>query len=212
MRCYTIDGLAYPSVTTVLKVTESPADMERLARWRQRVGETEAQRLSQEARDRGTELHACCEQVLRGQGEPEAVSELTYPFWQSCRPVLARVSEPQLIEAFVYQRRHRYAGTLDAYAAVDGEPGYIVDFKTANRPKRAEWIRDYLLQTVAYAAAAYERYGVSVQGAAVAIAVPEQEAQLFKLSRSQMLELWREWCQRVERFWQLYTPQALAQL
>ena len=32
MRCYTIDGLTYPSVTTVLKVTESPADMERLAR------------------------------------------------------------------------------------------------------------------------------------------------------------------------------------
>jgi len=209
MRCYTVNGRKFPSVTSILNATRPQAEADRLEQWRQEVGEDEAERISQQARDRGSELHACCEQVLRGQGEPEAVSELTHPFWQSCRPVLARVSQPQLIERFVHHPQHRYAGTLDAYAALDGEPNYLLDFKTANKPKRADWIQDYFLQAVAYAAAAYRCHGILANGAAVLIALPEDEAQLFKLTRDEMLELWRVWCKRLELFWQRHDPETL---
>jgi len=209
MRYYTINGRKFPSVTSILNATRPQADADRLEQWRQEVGQDEAERLSQQARERGTELHACCERLLRGQGEPSQVSARTQPFWQSCRPVLARVSQPQLIEGFVYHPRQRYAGTLDAYAALDGEPNYLLDFKTANKPKRADWIHDYFLQTVAYAAAAYQCHGLSPNGAVILIALPGDEAQLFKLTRNEMLQLWEIWCQRLERFWQKHNPETL---
>ena len=50
----TPDGVKYPSITTVLSILSQDA----IQAWRRRVGEEEANRISQRASTRGTAVHA----------------------------------------------------------------------------------------------------------------------------------------------------------
>ena len=53
-------GEMYPSVTTVL----GSRDKSWLYEWRKKVGEEEANRISQRAANRGTRLHKICEDYI----------------------------------------------------------------------------------------------------------------------------------------------------
>ena len=46
----------------------------------------------------------------------------------------------------------KFAGTTDMVGVYDGRPT-IIDFKQTNRPKKREWVQDYLMQLSAYAMA-----------------------------------------------------------
>jgi len=59
------------------------------------------------------------------------------------------------------------------------------------------------LQVVAYAAAVYQCYGLSTQGAAIVVGLPDRAAQVFQLSRRDMLALWGAWRDRLRQFWAL---------
>ena len=61
----TPSGAVYPSVTTVL----SMQDKSYLKEWRDRVGEEEADRITQEACRRGEKFHAVVEQFLNNDNE-----------------------------------------------------------------------------------------------------------------------------------------------
>lgn len=61
----------------------------------------------------------------------------------------AHAVEPELVEQVVYSRRHRYAGTLDLIARVDGRR-LLVDYKTASGGR---CYRESHLQSAAYQAA-----------------------------------------------------------
>jgi hypothetical protein len=72
-RYYTTPtGEKYPSVTTVL----GSRDKSWLYEWRKKVGEEEANRISQRASNRGTRLHKICEDIMAsmvGEEEEETV-------------------------------------------------------------------------------------------------------------------------------------------
>ena len=80
-RHYKIDGERYPSVTTILAMLEKSG----LAQWRGAVGNAEADRISREATDYGTAIHALVEQVNRGNrgpfGEPDDTFVQPYVRW-----------------------------------------------------------------------------------------------------------------------------------
>ena len=57
VRKYSINDEKLPSVTTILKATESEDKKESLARWKDRVGEVEADRIKNTAALRGTAMH-----------------------------------------------------------------------------------------------------------------------------------------------------------
>ena len=59
-KYFTPEGNAYPSITTVLGVLNK----EGILAWRQRVGEAEANRISQQAATRGTAVHKLAEDYL----------------------------------------------------------------------------------------------------------------------------------------------------
>ena len=63
---YEIGKEKLPSVTTILKNTESSEKAESLARWRQKVGENEAERIVNEAARRGTAMHSYLETYIKG--------------------------------------------------------------------------------------------------------------------------------------------------
>ena len=57
-----------PSVTTILGKTRTPEKEESLARWRQKVGEIEADKIRDNAAARGTIMHRILEGYIKGEG------------------------------------------------------------------------------------------------------------------------------------------------
>ena len=66
LRHYDINNEKLPSVTTILGKTQSPEKAEGLAKWRARVGEIEAQRITDQAAIRGTAMHNILEHHILG--------------------------------------------------------------------------------------------------------------------------------------------------
>jgi genome maintenance exonuclease 1 len=197
LRYYDCNGEWYPSVTSILSTTKSEEEKESLEKWRRKVGEAEADRVSAEACTRGTEMHLLCEKLFKGEDLGD-ISELTLPVWQSIKPLLSRV-EPIMLEKFVYHNPLRYAGRFDCFGSFDGKHSAMIDFKTATKPKKKEWIEGYFTQAVAYAGALYSLTGQQVDHVAILIAVPGRLAQSFVIDRAEMLKYWGLWRERVKK-------------
>jgi hypothetical protein len=165
-RHYKIDGERYPSVTTVLGMLEKSG----LAVWRGTVGNAEADRISKEATDHGTAIHALVEQINRGQrvqlGPLERAIVAPYVKWfdESVGTVLGA-------EKLLISRRFKFAGTADAIVILrlDRAPT-IVDFKSSKTDLAQ---REWALQTAAYALAAEEE-GIEV-GRRIIVRIPKHE-------------------------------------
>lgn len=184
-----------PGVTTVLSATSNDKG---LTNWRKRVGNVEADRITKEACKRGTAAHAAIEEYLRTKKEPD-VDSPSLPYFESVQPVLGLIEKVLLIEGAVWSPKG-YAGTIDAVATINGLP-YIVDWKTSAKPKKVEWINNYLLQLAAYAGAANHIYPeLKVNRGIVAIALPDQPAQVFIVEPKEMMGYWGEWLSRLETF------------
>lgn len=173
-RFYEFEGKVYPSVTTILSATR---DNSGLLRWREKVGEEEANRISEEALARGSKLHEFVENYLRDGVIPETIGEYEESWlkWWYKNPF-----EPAGIEFPVYSTLG-YAGTVDCLAERGGL--YTLDdWKSASKPKESRYIDEYRLQVSSYAIAVEERFDINIDHCRVVIAVPGQEAQEFRVN------------------------------
>ena len=69
LRHYNIDDKEkLPSVTTILKATESEEKKQKLAEWRERIGEEAATRIVDESGARGTAMHKILEKYILEEG------------------------------------------------------------------------------------------------------------------------------------------------
>lgn len=169
----TPEGNKYPSITTVLSAYNQKAIFE----WRKRVGEEEANRISKQASGRGTRIHKLCEDYLNNK-EPEFKTPLDTAMFESFKPVLHRINNIYAQEIRMYSDHLRIAGTVDCIAEFDGKLS-VIDFKTARKAKREEDIENYFMQASAYAIMFEERFGIPVSRTVIAIAVDEEEPQIF---------------------------------
>jgi hypothetical protein len=165
-RHYKIDGERYPSVTTILGMLEKSG----LATWRGTVGNQEADRISREATEHGTAIHALVEMVNRGQRAalPPVAFEFVQPYidWFDAHVACCVAAEKLLVS-----RRFRYAGTTDAIMILRGDrAATIVDFKSSKTDLAQ---REWALQTAAYALAAEEE-GIEV-GRRIIVRIPKHE-------------------------------------
>ena len=131
-----------------------------------RIGKEKAhKRQLAKAADIGTQVHTLIEWNLRkslGQdagSEPRVVDDATWAL-MAFEDWAASVSlTPLLIEQTVFSRTHRFAGTMDLLAEVNGVPT-LVDFKTGKAV-----YREAHLQNVAYQVALDEMgHGTPAQG------------------------------------------------
>jgi len=150
----TPEGDFFPSITTVLSSIPHPE----LDAWRAAVGDDEANRISRQATTRGTKFHAYCEQVLLGN--PPTLDVFDKQAYASILPHLSKI-EHIAIEAPVYSKKLRVAGTLDCLGYYENEL-CLIDFKTTRRMKFDGEFDSYYLQTAAYAAMVYEVSGIVV--------------------------------------------------
>ncbi len=173
-------GIKYPSITTVLSAMQSEEKKASLQKWRDRVGEKEAAKVSRQATSRGTGMHTICENYtcnfphpMRGH-MPTAIE-----MFKKIQPVLdERVGTIYANEIALYSNRLKAAGRSDLLAQFDGIRS-IVDFKTSKKEKKEEWITDYFLQSTAYAIMVEEMYShIKVPQIAIIIAVEESETNI----------------------------------
>jgi genome maintenance exonuclease 1 len=166
-------GDVYPSVTTVL----SPYSKEAILSWRKRVGEEVANKISQPASGRGTRIHTLCEQYIDNK-VPAFKSPFDQELFNKFKPTLHRINNVYAQELRMYSDHLRIAGTVDCVAEFDGVLS-VIDFKTAKRLKNKEDIENYFMQCSAYAIMFEEQFKIPVAQTVVAIAVDDEEPQVF---------------------------------
>lgn len=178
----TPNGKWYPSVTTVLSSQKDSS----LDEWRAKVGEQEANRISRQATQRGTYLHSMCEDYLNNvDNYKRGRMPTTLSLFNSIKPVIdENVELVYGIEMALFSHRLKTAGRTDVFCRFQGL-NTILDFKTATREKKQEWIENYFVQATTYAIMAEEMYKdyktITIPQIAIVIAVEDGEVpyQLF---------------------------------
>jgi ATP-dependent exoDNAse (exonuclease V) beta subunit len=180
------DGTRARSVTSVLG---EAADKTALMEWKRRVGEKEANRISTQAARRGTAFHAICENYLLNEDSfPPNTMPTNIDSFKLVRPYLdEHVGTVYGIEAMVYSKELRAAGTADLIAQWDGVTS-IIDFKTSKRLKREDWIEGYFLQATTYALMVEGLTGMEVPQIVILISVDDELPQLFIKNKEQYVK------------------------
>lgn len=188
----TPDGNKYPSVTTVT----SQASAKSIARWRKRVGEEEANRVSKKATTAGTKVHKLCEDYVNNEEMLyEDVSPENLFMFKQIKPILdIYLEEVWAVECPLYSDYLRVAGQCDCVGIFQGKPA-IIDFKTASKRKRRSWITNYFMQESAYAVMFEEMTGKPIVNLVTIIAVANDEPQLFIEQRDDHIGYFQQWRQ-----------------
>ena len=170
------NGVRYPSVTTVLSILNE----EFIQRWRARVGEEEANKVSHRASTRGTAVHDCIEKYLDNNEDyaKEYLPNIIDNF-NAIKPVLdERIGTIYLQEAALYSEHLGLAGRVYCVGEFDGVLS-IIDFKTSKKIKKKEWITNYFIQEAAYAIMWEERTGTPIVNLVTIITVDNEAPQVF---------------------------------
>ena len=177
----TPDGESLPSVTSILGKTK---DKSFLKQWRARVGEKNAEKIIADSAQIGTALHLYIEHYVN----EHAYKDLTDIGIQAGKMAqviidhdqgLKKVSEVGGSEVHLYYPG-KYAGTTDMIGVYDGRPT-IIDFKQTNRPKKREWVQDYLMQLAAYAMAHNKLFDTEIDQGVVLMCSRDLLFQKFEL-------------------------------
>ena len=144
-RFYDINGTNYPSVTSILGVRKKVE----LQQWRDKIGENVANWEMGGAARRGTATHNLIENYIKG--EPlEEKSVLPLGLFKLMKPYIDQINNIHCLETVLYTSKYRLAGQVDCIAEYNGKLS-VIDFKTANKERKEEWIDNYFLQCTAYA-------------------------------------------------------------
>jgi genome maintenance exonuclease 1 len=199
-RAYSTPLGYMPSVTTVLSGSRDNSGLEE---WRESIGIERADEILKVACFRGTGHHENIERFLTDGSEPPFNLLLT-PYWKSTRSFLERVERPVLLEGAIWHP-DGFAGTLDciAYLPEDGLQPTLLDWKTADTPRKPNKMYDYSLQCAAYVAAAnhvYGHMGLAIERAAIVVALPDQEPQIVEIDSDGLAQYYQHFLARVQRF------------
>ena len=186
----TPEGITLPSITTVLSILSRDS----IAKWRARVGEKEANRVSYRASTRGTAVHEICEQYVNNDPDYDKYMAINpdngemkmtkrtpdlIDSFLKIKPILdERLSLVHAQEAPLYSTHLGVAGRVDCVGVFDGKLS-IIDYKTAMKPKRLDWIKNYFMQESAYAIMWEERTGMPITQLVTVISVDNHEPQVF---------------------------------
>ncbi len=139
---YVIDGVWYPRVTKIVDIKAKPA-LYRFYAGMNSFAEGEA--VKEKSATEGTAVHEAAEAIFLGR-TPE-VNDQIKPAISAFQDFLEKTkieTQPEFIERRIVSHDHRYAGTVDAIAKINGKWG-VLDIKTSQ-----SIYRDYNLQTAAY--------------------------------------------------------------
>jgi|LakMenEpi03Aug12_release.lakeMendotaPanAssembly.Ray.scaffolds.fasta_scaffold383331_2 genome maintenance exonuclease 1 len=193
IRHYNCNGNEYPSITSVLGY----GPKEFLIEWRERLGEEAADVETKRCADRGTAVHAMCENYLNNT-EIGEYSPFDIKLFKKLKYVLRNINNIAIQEVGLYSDALKVAGRVDCIAEYKGVLS-IIDFKTSNNVKTDEMCNDYFLQETFYSLALLEGTGIDVEQIVTIIAVERQmNPQVFIKNRNNYIS---ELNKRIEKFY-----------
>lgn len=200
-RTYTTPtGEKYPSITTVLGATK---DDSFLIEWRKRIGEEEARKITKKSADRGTKLHAVCEQYLLNELTDMKIRMMMpdiKDFFKQLRPFIdANVGDVYGTEQALYSHELRMAGRTDCIAEWNGKLS-IVDYKNSRREKTEEMIEGYFIQCTAYAIMFEEITKIPIEQIVILIACEEGTPQVFVKEKHKYIDILKN---KIDQYWNL---------
>ena len=202
-RHYSINEERLPSVTTILKATESEEKKAKLEAWKQRVGHKQAEIISREATFRGSSMHDYLEKFLLGKLNLELLGDNTREKMMADQIIenglRNRLDEIWGCEATLYYPG-KYAGAADCIGLYEKKET-IIDFKQSNKPKKDEWIDDYYLQCAAYAMAHNTVYGSNITQAAILLCTKDNIFQRFILDGDRFKDYQKQFMEKVDQFY-----------
>jgi len=196
-----------PSVTTILSSCPNPE----LDAWRERVGEDEANRITEEACTIGTHMHDRLECLLKNEEYPDSGDE-----YEDIAAQMARV-----IQMFGWKRlnavwaveiplhyKSLYAGRTDLLGLYDRKPA-IMDYKTSKFMKAEKYLDKYRMQLAAYSLAAEAMFGQKFEYGVNFFAMrpnPEfrkpAESQISIIGPDEMINFKLKWIDLLMNFYQ----------
>ena len=187
-RYVTLDGNAYPSVTTILGIVNE----EKIAAWRKRVGEDEANKIGTRAANRGTAVHSIIEKYLHGEDTTEFLPHIRQSL-ENLKPLIDKnVTKVYATEVSLYSDHLKAAGTCDAVLEWAGVPT-IIDWKTSRRPKKKKDIPTYFMQGSAYAVMWEERTGMPIDRIRIVMDVDDFHPVMYIEKRDDWIDQFIYW-------------------
>lgn len=202
-RHYNVAQEKLPSVTTILAATQPEEKRLALEAWKTRVGTEQADRIKDQAAFRGTVMHHILEGWIKDEPHidltdlGQQAEKMAYQIWN--QGLQKRLNEFWGLEVTLYYPG-LYAGATDVVGIYDNEES-IVDFKQSNKPKRREWIGDYMLQLAAYALAHNEVYGTKINKGVNLICTKDNLFQEFIFEGQEFRQAKFDWLRRVDQFY-----------
>jgi CRISPR/Cas system-associated exonuclease Cas4 (RecB family) len=176
VRYYNIGGKnkKLVSITSVI----SHYNKEKFAKWRKRVGEEEANRVTKRATSRGTDTHTLIENYLLNEELPE-VQPISEMLFKLAKPTLNRINNIHCLESSLYSEVLGVAGSVDTIGEFDGELS-VIDYKTSKSPKPREWVESYFVQTMFYGMALYEMTGIQIKKLVIIMTCEDGECVVYE--------------------------------
>ena len=201
-RHYDLGQEKLPSVTTILSATQSAEKIESLAKWKERVGDVEADKIRDNAAIRGTAMHAFLEDYLIGKDRVDLT-----PVGQAARIMGQRIVDRGLAdlneiwgsEVTLYYPG-LYAGATDLAGIYDSAES-IIDFKQSNKPKRKEWISDYFIQLAAYAMAHNYVYNTKITQGVILMCTKDNFFQKFIVDGQEFISFQHQFLRKIDQYY-----------
>ena len=203
------DNKPVPSVTTVLSGTSKSKDG--LVQWRNRVGDEEADRIIKQSTDIGTAVHEAIEKFLNKEdwdnfentSDQILAKNISNKF---IKDALKGITEIWGLEVGIILN-NLYAGTADCVGLYKDIPT-LIDFKTAKKIKKRDWIEDYFLQGCAYANAHNVMFGTDIQQIVILMVDRNLIFQEYIVRPTEFSYLTRKWKNRLIEFNNKYNSQS----
>jgi hypothetical protein len=203
-RHYAVNQESLPSVTTILKATESEEKKAKLAEWKERVGFKQAEIIKQEASSRGSSMHDYLEKFLLGKLNMDLLGDNTREKMMADQIIenglRNKLEEIWGCEATIYYPG-KYAGAADCIGVYENKET-IIDFKQSNKPKKDEWIEDYYLQCAAYGMAHNTVYGSNISQAVILLCTKDNMFQRFIIDGEKFNDYQKKFLLKVEQFYE----------
>lgn len=193
-----------PSVTSILSAT---GDKTGIDAWKRRVGNKAAKAIVEEATSIGSAVHLAIENYLYGKTWKNFTDDklgllseqIAKRFIDDC---LGDIEEVWGLESGLVLDG-LYAGTADCIGIFKGKPT-IIDFKTAKKIKRKDWIEDYFLQGAAYANAHNVMFGTQIKSIAILMVDRDLLFKEFLISDNEFLNFTDKWKKRIINYYKTH--------
>ena len=180
----TPDGNKYISITTLLSNLSKAG----IQKWRARVGEVEANRISTKASRQGTGVHSICESYIKNEdGFLDGRMPNEVEMFQSINPLLDKIDNVHVTEGALYSDELKIAGRTDLIAEFDDELA-VIDYKTSRKIKTWDMCHAYFMQGAFYAHAYEERTGIPINNIIIIMAVENEKPLLFRETKDRWME------------------------